>query len=340
MKTSNHAASLFDQAMHASDNGEILKAIELYEQAATLNPMREATYFNLGVLYKKLTRWPDARRVVDRALELAPNDNEGAWWNLGIIATAQNDWATARSAWRNVGVDLPDEEGPIFMNLGLTPIRLRSADSEVVWCIRIDPARAVIESIPFPSSGHRCGDVLLHDGEPTGVRVISGRQVHVFDELAVLERSSLQTFEAKVVCPAINDEEELLSLATSKEIHAESWSQNVRIICKECSENNNAPPHAHEHPTPAWSTERVIAFAAHRDTDVLAVLEAWVANSQSNPGSRSYLELLEHELQFPLTDYRLRLNPLNASLFRHVRWGYPLPRRRDCCLFGRVWRLF
>jgi hypothetical protein len=86
---------------------------------------------------------------------------------LGIAATALNNWPEARRAWNGYGLKLPAGEGPIEADLGLTPIRLNPTGGRRSRLVqRIDPARAIIDSVPFPDSGHRHGDLLLHDGEP------------------------------------------------------------------------------------------------------------------------------------------------------------------------------
>jgi hypothetical protein len=83
------------------------------------------------------------------------------------------------------------------MKIGITPIRVCcDAHPEVVWCHRLDPARAPIESIPTPESGRRYRDLLLHDGEPRGKRRYRDKTLSVFDELAVLEKSSFRTWSA------------------------------------------------------------------------------------------------------------------------------------------------
>lgn len=52
-------------------------------------------------------------------------EDEAAWWNAGIAATALGDWKAARLAWQAVGIEVPPGEGEIRMRLGLTPIRLK-----------------------------------------------------------------------------------------------------------------------------------------------------------------------------------------------------------------------
>jgi hypothetical protein len=57
-------------------------------------------------------------------------------------------------------------------------------------------------NVPLPASGRHFGDVVLHDGHPDGVRLMGGREHPVFNELAVLERSAFQTFQATLLATA------------------------------------------------------------------------------------------------------------------------------------------
>ena len=89
------------------------------------------------------------------------------------------------------------------MELGPVPIRLAErGGGEVVWSKRIDPARAVLANVPLPTSGHRCGDVVLHDGAANGYRLLRGKEVPVFDALACLQPSIFSTFIAEVQADA------------------------------------------------------------------------------------------------------------------------------------------
>ncbi|HEY2509704.1 MAG TPA: tetratricopeptide repeat protein [Polyangiaceae bacterium] len=270
-----------EEASLANDRGNTAKDARLFAEAEAeylraleLAPDFEAPWFNLGVLYKWQTRWPEARRCVERSLELAPVDNQGALWNLGIVATALGDWETARRAWRDFGIELPPGTGPIDMELGPTPIRMKVEASEVVWCRRIDPARALVRSIPLPSSGRRYGDLLLHDGSPAGKRLLAGHEVSVFDELTLLAPSEFHTYVVQVSAPTEVAMEELLRAFGEARIPAEDWTHSVRMICKTCSEGR---PHAHDHepPEPEWKSEREVGFAARSAAPALSVLEKW-----------------------------------------------------------------
>lgn len=250
-----------------------------YLRAIELAPDFEAPWFNVGVIYKWQCRWSEARRCVERAIALQPNDNEGAYWNLGIAATASGDWETARRAWQMAGVNIPDGEGPIELNFGLTPVRMRTDDREVVWCQRIDPARAIVRSIPLPQSGRRYGDLLLHDGSAEGYRKLNGRDVPVFDELELLAPSAFNTYAVRVVAPDEAATKELIESFDAVGLSAEDWTGSVRMICRACSEG-----HPHEHARDAteggWKLERELGIASTDAASVERVLANWARSGR------------------------------------------------------------
>jgi hypothetical protein len=265
------------------DRGLLRSADLAYAAAARLDPSWSTPFFNRGLMAKFRHRWPECYRHTLRATELDP-DFKPAWWNLGIAATALSDWAVARRAWWRYGVSVPLGDGPPDMKLGSVPIRIcPESQGEVVWCHRLDPARAAIYSVPLPESTRAHGDILLTDGEPRGYRSHGGRDVPVFNELDVLVPSAQRTFLAEVVAPAPEDAEALARSATDDSAAIEDWS-TIRILCTKCSEGR---PHEHEAPTEgAWEANRRFGLAALEERFVVDLLEAW-AKSGSGRTIRS-----------------------------------------------------
>jgi len=138
----------------AADANQHAAAEASYREAVRLDPDWSEPHFNLGLLYKLTGRWRDSLDANLRASSLTPSAGEPCWWNLGIAATALQDWSTARRAWCAYGLTVPDGTGPIVMELGDVPIRLKP-DAEVVWCVRLDPARACIMNIPLSGTAPR-----------------------------------------------------------------------------------------------------------------------------------------------------------------------------------------
>lgn len=257
------------RAMRLEESGDEAGAIEAYGRAACSDRRWSAPWFNLGLLHKRRGRWEESFRDNEQAVALNPA-SEGAWWNLGIAATALGRWQRAREAWRACGIDVPDGDEPPEMDFGLTPIRLRS-NEEVVWCRRIDPARAIVMNVPLPESGHRYGDLLLHDGARNGTRLLDGVEVGVFDELARLQPSRFETFVVDVSGISAARAEELLTAARAAGLEGEDWTANIAPLCQSCSDGH--VDHVHE--SVQDSPPRTIAFAAESEDAVHQLLAAF-----------------------------------------------------------------
>ena len=270
------AQQLHDEAWHREREGAWTEAEQLYRGALECDPKRADTCYNLGLICKYQGRWQESLTFNQRALELDPRD-EAALWNLGIAATAVSDWPTARRAWKAYGVALPAGAGPIEMDLGIVPVRLNpSGEAEVVWTRRIDPARAIIQSVPQPATGFGCRDLLLHDGAPNGYRLLNGQEVPVFDALALLEPSSLSTFVVEVETPDPDAVQSLESRCEQAGLEMEDWTQSLRRLCKACSEGKpyDAPGHIHDRDN-VGATRRRIGIASHAEEPVRKVLYQW-----------------------------------------------------------------
>ncbi len=192
--------------------GLVDAADPLLREAARARPGDVAVQYDLGVLLKLRNDWPACRAAFASVVAAHPDEKAG-WWQLGIAATAQSDWAEARRCWAKVGFSLPAGDGdfaaPYDPRGGQgepTPVRLKTAPGapavhEVVWGVRLCPARVRITGLPRWPDGAEHGDVVLVDGAPVGdVRTPTG-EVPVLPALAVLERLGGQTFSARVSHP-------------------------------------------------------------------------------------------------------------------------------------------
>lgn len=254
--------------------GDQRGAIARYLEAAALDPDWDAPLYNLGLIYKHAAQWQAAFDANLRATELGPDD-QANWWNLGIAATALGRWSEARRAWRGAGIAVPDGEGPVDWPCGYHPIRLNpSSEGETVWSQRIDPARARLSNIPL--AGFCFGDVVLHDGAANGYRQLDGREVPVFDCLALLEPSQLSTWCVEIelapseACDAAFGE--LEGLAEARGFAAEDWTRSIRRLCKACSEGR---PHEQHAPAKLGKGPHRIAIAAHTRGEVNDLLDDW-----------------------------------------------------------------
>lgn len=265
------------------------RAERWFARAAAWAPGWSAPWFNRGLAAKWQRRWAQALACNHEALARDPNWSP-AWWNLGIAATALGDWAEARRAWTAYGIALPPGDGEPRLDLGRTPIRLDpQGRGEVVWCDRIDPARAIIRNVPLPGSGYRYGDLLLHDGVPSGERRLHGAIVSVYDSIERLQSSNSATFAVTLIAPDRTALTSLFSQAAQHDLGLEDWG-TLRCLCRACSQGPvGAVPDEDEDdadpvPIPFTFDAPIPLSAAAPDRPTLeALLHAWQAD---HPGGR------------------------------------------------------
>lgn len=263
---------LNEVGMAAADAGSRRKARLFYRLASQASPRWSSPRYNLGLQAKYAGEWQQSRKWNQQAVLLDPK-SEAAWWNLGIAATALHDWPEARRAWKAFGIDIPDGDGELSMNLGQACTRLDpNAAGEVVWGRRIDPARIVILNVPFPESKHRFRDIVLNDGAANGTRQRGGKEVAVFDELTLWKASDYSTMQVNLNVPDEGAMETLVDLCDENELGIEDWS-TVRILCAQCSRGNPGP---HKCGAGDEKLGRVaFAFAAKNESQLTKVFEQW-----------------------------------------------------------------
>lgn len=310
-----------DRAFTLIDDGRYEDAGALLTRAADLEPWLSESWYNLALLHKFRHDWAQARIAGLRAVALLDR-SVGApdWWNLGIAATALQDWPLARRAWQAYGLRMPagtaDRTGEesVRLPLGSAAVRLSpEGEAEVVWGRRLDPARIEVLSIPLPSSGRRWGEVVLHDGVPHGERTTAAGAVYpVFDEIELWAPSPVPTWLVLLEAAGESDRDALERLAAEAGYAAEDWSASVRLLCRTCSESrmptddgSSATRDPHDHGEPGhpghlshlsqhseglrWTPERECGIAAPADL-VRGLLESWVADS---PDTRDWRDLEE-----------------------------------------------
>jgi hypothetical protein len=305
-----------DRAFTLIGDGRYEDAGALLTRAADLEPWLSESWFNLALLHKFRHDWEQARAAGLRAVALLDRDTGAPdWWNVGIAATALQDWPLARRAWQAYGLRMPGSAiasgEPVGMDLGSAAVRLSpEGEAEVVWGRRLDPARIEVLSIPLPSSGRRWGEVVLHDGVPHGERTTAaGHTYPVFDEIELWAPSPVPTWVVLLEAATEADRDALEQLAGDAGFAAEDWSSSVRLLCRMCSESRmpsdegdgeHLDPHDHSepgHPGPLghrtdgqlWVPERECGLAAPASL-VRGLLDGWVADS---PDSRGWRDLEE-----------------------------------------------
>jgi hypothetical protein len=198
------AMELLQRGEDASEVQDWPLVAACYEEFLTAfpdTPISAELWFDAALANKFLRNWPKAYELGRQAaLRAGAPEGNPAWWNLGIAATMVGDWGTAREAWTNYGVPLHPGEGEIEDGFGTALVRLDpDGDAEVVWVRRICPARARILSVPYGE--RRFGEIVVHDGAPTGERRVDGHAFAVFDELALWQASTTPTWRAQVSAP-------------------------------------------------------------------------------------------------------------------------------------------
>jgi tetratricopeptide (TPR) repeat protein len=181
------APSLLLQRPATADDEQALVA---YQTLLALNPNRASTHYNIGLIYKYRGQWAEALHHSQRAAALDPVD-EATQWNLAIAATALHDWVTARAAWQRLGLDVTPGDTPIDGAFGTAAVELHpDRPDALVWGQRIDPVRLRIAHDTGPAAPVQRGDVLLHDGAVLGRVKIDDQVLPVFKGLAVHQRAT------------------------------------------------------------------------------------------------------------------------------------------------------
>lgn len=275
------AGTRLNEGMKLQDAGDLAGALAAYRDAAAIDPSYPSPHFNAGLVHKWRSEWQPSIEAFEHYLAMVPDarDRSAALWNIGIAASALSDWRRARASWSGLGMPIEPGDTPPELYCGPTPIRLLFDDGdhgEVVWTDRIDPCRARIYVVPTPESGHRFGDLVLHDAEPRGSRELDGERVSVFNALALLEPSSYQTFAARLVVPTDDDESALYRLFIGDhDLGATDWS-SLSILHAACSEGD-VPAAAERRHSAAPDSERTFGLAAPTRAIADALLAEWSA---------------------------------------------------------------
>lgn len=280
------ARDLFRRGLAFAELGRYTEAERAYRASLDIAPTRSATWYNLGLVHKARLEWEEALLCNQQAVKILPSDTE-AWWNLAMAATALREWETAREGWQRYGLRVPDGEGPPDWLNQWACVRLNPRRSaEVVWVRRMDPVRSTIQNVPLPESGHRWGDIVLHEGTQSDERIMDGIAYPVFDELQRWQPSAWPTLHAEVVAPTPDDMEALTKVMDATGFAAEDWTRGVRRLLVQAP---GEPPVVFDGGTSdLWSPVRAIGIAAPLDA-ALPVISRW-ANGGSGREATSLVQ--------------------------------------------------
>lgn len=274
--TQEELADLHDRAYAAMDQGALREASRHFEALLQHAPDERYYHYMRGLAHKYLMDWPTSLQHNLRAIELAQEMGEGEHWNAAIAATALGQWDQVRQLWAACGIRVEEGTGPIDGDHGVAVVRLNPwHGGETVFMRRIDPVRARLINVPLPESGHRFGDIVLHDGASTGTRFDGDREVPVFNELERLVPSDFQTFVVFVSCDSQADLEALLEATAPGIGYAEDWTRSIAYYCMRCS---YGAPHKHSNDADAeWQPDRNLGIAAQSRLSVEKLLKDWAA---------------------------------------------------------------
>lgn len=280
-------AELHKGAYDAIDRGALAEASRDFEALLQREPDERYYHYMRGLTHKYMLDWQVSLRHNLRAIELSDEMGEAEHWNAAIAATALGDWPQVRRLWAACGIRVPDGDGPIEDDYGVAVVRLNPwSDGETVFMRRIDPVRARLLNVPLPESGHRFGDIVLHDGAATGRRFDGGeREVPVFNELARLLPSEFQTFVVFVSCDRHGDLQALLDATAPGIGYTEDWTDTIRYYCMRCSYGT-----AHRHDTNDtgdWQLGRNLGIAAQSRKSVEKLLKDWATAGDGGTSTAS-----------------------------------------------------
>lgn len=266
--------ALDEQAYAAMDRGDLAQASRDFAALLERRPDSPGYHYMRGLAHKYLLDWPVSLRHNLRAIELADGVDQAQHWNAAIAATALGEWTQARRLWTACGIRLPEGDGPIDDDYGVAVVRLNPWHAgETVFMRRIDPVRARLLNVPLPESGHRFGDIVLHDGARTGSRFDGEHEVPVFNELQRLVPSPFQTFVAFVGCERREDLQALLEATGPGIGYSEDWTDGITYTCLRCSYGT-----AHRHDraqSDDWEPDRNLGIAAQGRRAVEKLLRDW-----------------------------------------------------------------
>lgn len=271
-----HIRPLFKKAVALDRKGDVYTAVKIYKKLIKLAPNWHPPYQYLSSIYKYHNDWKAAFHYGQRAIENGADKAE-MWRNFAIAATALKKWQIARNAWNKVGFQLKEVKNAPNFDMGIIPVRLRYDNfHEIVWAKQIDPARAIIESIPDPISDRNYGDLILIDFKVTGYRVVKGKRIPVYDELELIKRSHYRNYLVFLHDSQKNEVDLLDKLCWNKDLGFDNWSHLTEL---QLNKNLAYLPEYYNEDlefdfTPS---DMRIAVAAERFSDVEEVMQAWSA---------------------------------------------------------------
>ena len=274
--------------MMARQRDEIAEAG--YRKLVELEPERASNHYNLGLFYKTRGRFQEGMEANQRAMDLAPEDEEPYIWNLGICATGAGAGEVALKLWKGMGnkiemgrFGLPDGRYPqCKVRLAERPLAERSAGAddpgleETIWIERLSPCHGIIRSVLYYDLGVNYGDVVLIDGAPITYHKYGDDEVPVFPHMATLVHQNYQIY------PFAGTQETARQLADvsvdlERDALVYSHTESYRELCACCWRDPDVDHERHDVEEQHVVTGRIAAPEEVAPGDLLAQIDKALA---------------------------------------------------------------
>jgi tetratricopeptide (TPR) repeat protein len=183
----NHLPTLFLLARwYAANDEQPERAIELFERMVKAEPDQPEPYLNLGLLYARLNRFPEAEQTIQKVLDNDPNSSIAHLY-LGKIASAQKHWDDAETHFE-AAIDLAPFSEAGYIALGDLYIqqgdRGRAVKVYKRLLERVDPRDAdavgrlvhlYLQDRTFGEALALLDDLIKADPKNTEARLLKGR---------------------------------------------------------------------------------------------------------------------------------------------------------------------
>jgi Flp pilus assembly protein TadD len=131
---------LLDEGHRLLDTGNYDAAINVYQQAATIQPKNASIHSGIGIVYIKQGNLQAALTAFRRAIQLNPN-NADYQYALGYVSSNLGDYVTAKEAYRKA-VQTNRRHVDAYMGLAVALMGLGEREN-AIWAYqeaaKIDP---------------------------------------------------------------------------------------------------------------------------------------------------------------------------------------------------------
>lgn len=260
------AGALLEKAIGYDDAGDVYNAVKLYKRVIQLAPDLVLPYVRLARIYKNRCEWKSALHYAKKAIALDAGDSQ-TWWDMGLAASALGKERLCRAVWQKFGVQ--EAQGKVIA------VQVQhSGIFELFWAQTLDPAKAVLASIPHPDSGLRYRDIVLIDREIVGYQMAGKRKTPVYPALCRLKQSFYQTFTCVLEASSDPSFRILEKLCADAGVGMEIWSDAV--WAKSRMPGQRKPEYfGKEIFNQPGSTAGWAALAARKEQEAQEVLRNW-----------------------------------------------------------------